>query len=107
MMELILMQGLGGGHLVTQGWSWASPSTSLITQGLYGPGFFLQGLASGGGASSFAVSGGVASGGAAAISLATITTATGGLSLGSSPQPVGLLRQPSVGGGQAIGGAAG
>ena len=39
-----LLQGLGDGGLVLQGWSASPQSSSLVIQGLCGPGLLLQGL---------------------------------------------------------------
>ena len=44
MMSHLLLQGLCGGGLVSQGWSASPQSSSLVIQGLCGPGLLLQGL---------------------------------------------------------------
>ena len=49
-MDRIVTQGLGDDHLVTQGWSTTTLSSSLISQGMGGPQILLQGLVGSGAA---------------------------------------------------------
>jgi hypothetical protein len=79
MMSHLLLQGLCGGGLVSQGWSASPQSSSLVIQGLCGPGLLLQGLGQGG-ATAYWPSGGLALGGsppAGALAADTFTGAPG------------------------------